>query len=94
MLTNLDRTTTTVLHQIADVSWFNASSNKRSYVVMIQFCQLHKCKLVVYVNVCYPFVRHIQDNQITTMKSNNTYIRKLLKTWLLMANESFVSLDF
>ena len=38
---NLESATAAALHQIADVSWFNACSNERLYIVMIQFLQLH-----------------------------------------------------
>ena len=35
METHLNSTTATPMHQIADVSWLNARSNERLYIVMV-----------------------------------------------------------
>jgi len=40
MTTHLNSTSATALHEIADMSWLNTSSNEWLYVVMVQFLQL------------------------------------------------------
>lgn len=49
--THLKSTTTTPLHQIADVFWLNARSNKWLYIVVVELLQLHTCKYKKYTNM-------------------------------------------
>jgi len=39
-MTHLNGTSAAALHQIADMSWLNTSSNEWFYIVVVQFLQL------------------------------------------------------